>query len=165
MDNSDSAPALTFPNVPDDFCPTGDWQNVFQAFIDEVLSNGTILVPGLGDVTPAQITSINDQLQSQQNQINSLDTRVDALEETKVVTVRTGVTSITTADTSYTITFPALPSTNYGVVLTPRGNATTADAGKYILDDTGQTTTGFVLIVRGNPAAITSIRWTAIHTE
>ena len=165
MDNQSSSPAITFPNVPDDFCPAGNWQNVFQTFIDEVLSNGTILVPGLGDVTPAQIVSINTQLQSQQNEIDALDTRVDALDAIKVVTVRTGVTSITAANTSYTITFPELPSTNYGVVLTPRGNATTADAGKYILDDTGQTTTGFVLIVRENPAAITSIRWTAIHTE
>ena len=165
MDNQDSSPALTFPNVPDDFCPAGNWQNVFQAFIDEVLSNGTILVPGLGDVTPAQITTINSQLQSQQTQITSLDTRVDTLEAIKIVTVRTGVVSITAADTSYTISMSALPSTSYGVVLTPRGNATTADAGKYILDDTGQTTTGFVIIVRGNPASITSIRWTAIHTE
>jgi hypothetical protein len=165
MDNSDSSPALIFPNVPDDFCPTGNWQNVFQVFIDEVLSNGTINVPGLGDVTPSQITAINAELQSHQNQIDVLDTRVDVLEEAKVVTVRTGVTSITSANTSYTITFAALPSANYGVVLTPRGNATTADAGKYILDDTGQTTTGFVLIVRESPAAITSIRWTVIHTE
>jgi hypothetical protein len=165
MDNADSSPAITFPNVPDDFCPTGNWQNVFQVFIDEVLSNGTILVPGLGDVTPAQITTINSQLQAQQNEIDALDTRVDTLEAVKVVTVRTGVVSITTADTSYTVSMSALPSTNYGVVLTPRGNATTADAGKYILDDTGQTTTGFVIIVRGNPSAITSIRWTAIHTE
>jgi len=165
MDNQDSSPALTFPNVPDDFCPAGNWQNVFQAFIDEVLSNGTILVPGLGDVTPAQITTINSQLQSQQTQITSLDTRVDTLEAIKIVTVRTGIVSITTADTSYTISMSALPSTSYGVVLTPRGNATTSDAGKYILDDTGQTTTGFIIIVRGNPAAITSIRWTAIHTE
>ena len=46
MDNADSSPAITFPNVPDDFCPTGNWQNVFQVFIQHVLSNGTILVPG-----------------------------------------------------------------------------------------------------------------------
>ena len=161
MDNSDSSPALTFPNVPDDFCPTGNWQNVFQAFIDEVLSNGTINVPGLGDVTPAQITAINTELQSQQNQIDSLDTRVDALEG-DLVRVRTGTAGIPAGDSTEAISFSSLPSANYGVSIQPVGTATSAAAGKYILA-TGQTTTGFTIRINDNPSTVTALRWTAIH--
>jgi hypothetical protein len=161
MDNSDSSPALTFPNVPDDFCPTGNWQNVFQTFIDEVLSNGTINVPGLGDVTPAQITAINTELQSQQNQIDALDTRVDALEG-DLVRVRTGVAGIPAGDSTEAISFSSLPSANYGVSIQPVGTATSAAAGKYILA-TGQTTTGFTIRINDNPSTVTSLRWTAIH--
>ena len=79
MDNTDSSPAITFPNVPDDFCPTGNWQNVFQEFIDSVLVNGTINVPGLGDVTPQQITQINQTLADQQNQISANTTNITNL--------------------------------------------------------------------------------------
>jgi hypothetical protein len=161
MDNSDSSPAITFPNVPDDFCPTGNWQNVFQAFIDEVLSNGTINVPGLGDVTPAQITAINTELQSQQNQIDALDTRVDALEG-DLVRVRTGTAGIPAGDSTEAISFSSLPSANYGVSIQPVGTATGAAAGKYILA-TGQTTTGFTIRINDNPSTVTTLRWTAIH--
>jgi hypothetical protein len=28
MDNQSTSPQLIFPNVPDDFCPTGDWSEV-----------------------------------------------------------------------------------------------------------------------------------------
>lgn len=166
MDNSDSSPALTFPNVPDDFCPTGDWQNVFQAFIDEVLSNGTILVPGLGDVTPAQIASINDQLQSQQNQINSLDTRVDALEP--AVKARYGtLTSVVTGDSVRTVSFAALPSANYGISITPICNATilAQPTPLFSLVSGSKTTTGFSIRIENNIAEITSVDWMAVHTS
>jgi hypothetical protein len=72
MDNQASSPQIIFPNVPDDFCPSGNWTQVLQAFIDEVLINGAINVPGLGNVTPAEITDINNELLSLQNQIDAL---------------------------------------------------------------------------------------------
>jgi hypothetical protein len=164
MDNESSSPQLLFPNVPDDFCPSGNWQEVLQQFIDIVLNNGTINVPGLGDVTPEQIQQINGQLASQQNEITALDTRVDALEAVPKVTVRTGVTAIGGAGPlSLNISFAALPSADYGVSIQPIGTATSAAAGKYILQ-TGQTTTGFTILVDNNPATVTELRWTAIHT-
>jgi hypothetical protein len=164
MDNESSSPQLLFPNVPDDFCPSGNWQEVLQQFIDTVLNNGTINVPGLGDVTPAEIQSINNQLASQQNEIDALETRVDDLEDRKIVTIRTGVASITAGNSTENITFTALPSASYGVVITPVGTSTTAAAGKYILQS-GQTTTGFSILINDNPATVTAIRWTAIHTN
>jgi len=165
MDNTDSSPALTFPNVPDDFCPAGNWQNVFQTFIDEVLSNGTINVPGLGNVTPAQIAQINETLAAQQNQIGALDTRVDALEP--AVKVRYGtLTGISSGDTtSIGVTFSsALPSAIYGISLTPiYGSGTPLTTPLYTIIT--QNTAGFTVRVDNNIAEITSLNWMAVHTS
>ena len=165
MDNADSSPALTFPNVPDDFCPTGNWQNVFQAFIDEVLSNGTILVPGLGDVTPQQITQINQTLANQQNEIDALTTRVTALEP--AVKARYGtLTGIAAGDTtSIGITFSSpLPSAVYGISLTPiYASGTPLTTPLYTI--VSQNTAGFTIRVDNNIAEITSLNWMAVHTS
>jgi hypothetical protein len=192
MDNESSSPQIQFPNVPDDFCPTGNWQEVLQQFIDIVLSNGTINVPGLGDVTPAQIQTINAELASQQNQINALDTqldaidtqvttlntqvstlntqvttldtRVDALELIPVVTIRTSTVAVPAGNSTQVVNFSALPGANYGVSIIPVGTSTSrANMGSYVLL-AGQTTTQFSIAVEDNPATVTSLRWTAIHT-
>ena len=171
MDNQDSSPALTFPNVPDDFCPAGNWQNVFQTFIDEVLSNGTINVPGLGNVTPAQIAQINETLASQQNQISAnttnianLTTQVNAI---PVVKVRYGtLTGISSGDTtSIGVTFSsALPSAIYGISLTPiYGSGTPLTTPLYTIIT--QNTAGFTVRVDNNIAEITSLNWMAVHTS
>jgi hypothetical protein len=164
MDNADSNPALTFPNVPDDFCPIGNWQNVFQSFIDEVLSNGTILVPGLGDVTPQQITQINQTLANQQNEIDALEVRVTALEP--AVKVRSGVvTGVIPLDSTPTVTFAALPDANYSVSITPVCNGTIGGHATplFSLNAGSKTTTGFSIRIENNIAEITSIEWMAIH--
>jgi hypothetical protein len=166
MDNADSAPAITFPNVPDDFCPTGNWQNVFQAFIDEVLTNGTILVPGLGDVTPQQIAQINQDLANQQNEIDALETRVTALEP--AVKVRRGIViGVPALDSIQTVSFAALPNVNYAVSITPvcAGTIGVSPTPLFALNDASKTTTGFSIRVENNISNITSIEWMAVHTS
>jgi hypothetical protein len=171
MDNQDSSPALTFPNVPDDFCPAGNWQNVFQTFIDEVLSNGTINVPGLGDVTPSQIAQINEDLADQQTQITALDTRVDVLEVTvatiPTVKVRYGTqTGIAAGDTtSIGVTFSSpLPTAVYGISLTPiYGSGTPLTTPLYTI--ISQNASGFTFRVDNNIAEITSLNWMAVHSS
>jgi hypothetical protein len=172
MDNQSSSPALTFPNVPDDFCPTGNWQNVFQVFIDEVLTNGTINVPGLGDVTPSQINQINEELADQQNEINALDTRVDTLETTvasiQAVKVRNGtITGVPTLDSIQTVSFAVLPSTNYGISITPICNGTilAQPTPLFALVNGSKTATGFSIRIENNIAEITSVDWMAVHTS
>jgi len=171
MDNNDSSPAITFPNVPDDFCPSGNWQNVFQVFIDEVLSNGTILVPGLGDVTPQQITQINEDLADQQTQISAnatnitnLTTQVNAI---PVVVIRQGtVTGVVTGDSIIPINFPALPTNSYVIGLTPHVSGTVGSSGHPtigILQGT-KVTNGFSIIVENNISEITQIDWVAIYS-
>jgi outer membrane murein-binding lipoprotein Lpp len=142
-------------------------------------------VPGLGDVTPAQIQTINAELASQQNQINALDTRVDtldtqvttlntqvttldtrvdALELIPVVTIRTSTVAVPAGNSTQVVNFSALPGANYGVSIIPVGTSTSrANMGSYVLL-AGQTTTQFSIAVEDNPNTVTSLRWTAIHT-
>lgn len=175
MDNQSSSPALIFPNVPIDFCPTGNWSEILQEFIDVVLVNGTINVPGLGDVTPEQIAQIQEDLADQQNQIDALeaqdiaiDLRIDALEANPVVKVRYGtITTVVTGDSIRTVSFAALPSTTYGVSITPICNATIGASATplFALVDASKTTTGFSIRIENNISQITSIDWMAIHTS
>jgi hypothetical protein len=165
MDNQSTSPQLIFPNVPDDFCPVGNWSEVLQQFIDTVLANGTINVPGLGDVTPAEITAINNQLATQQLEIDALEVRATSLEARPTITVRTGLIAVGSGSSSLNVTFAALPDADYGISIVPVGTATTrANMGSYVLQ-TGQTTTGFTILVEDNPTSVTNLRWTAIHTS
>ncbi len=175
MDNQSSSPALIFPNVPIDFCPTGNWSEILQEFIDVVLVNGTINVPGLGDVTPEQITQIQEDLADQQNQIDALeaqdtaiDLRIDALEANPVVKARYGtITSVVTGDSIRTVTFAELPSTTYGVSITPICDATILlqPTPLFSLSAGSKTTTGFSIRIENNIAEITSVEWMAVHTS
>ncbi len=175
MDNQDSSPALTFPNVPIDFCPTGNWSEILQEFIDVVLVNGTINVPGLGDVTPEQIAQIEEDLADQQNQIDALeaegtalDLRIDALEANPVVKVRYGtISSIPTGDSIQTVSFTGLPTATYGVSITPICGATISaqPTPLFSLSTGSKTTTGFSIRIENNIAEITSVDWMAVHTS
>lgn len=165
MDNQDSSPAIIFPNVPIDFCPSGNWSEILQQFIDTVLSNGTINIPGLGDVTPEEIAAINLELTNQQNEIDALDTRVTELEDNSI---RFGtITGVATGDSVRTVTFTALPSVNYGISITPIASATIGAQATplFALNGASKTTTGFSIRIENNIAEITSVDWMAVHTS
>ena len=157
MDNQDSSPALIFPSVPDDFCPSGNWTQVFQQFSDVVLASGTVNIPGLSDVTPQQIQTINAYLQSLQDQVNVLAT----------TQVRQGIiTGLVTGDQTITITFAtAMPSDNYTVCFTPHTNAGgSASAPIFAVQTGSQTITGFTVFIDQNVATVTTVDWVAIHS-
>ena len=157
MDNQDSSPALIFPSVPDDFCPVGNWTQVFQQFSDIVLASGTVNIPGLSDVTPQQIQTINAYLQSLQDQVNVLAT----------TQVRQGtITGLTAPDSTVTITFAtAMPSDNYTVAFTPVTNAGgSASAPIFAVQTGSQTISGFTVFIDNNVASITTLDWVAIHS-
>jgi len=171
MDNQDSNPQIIFPNVPDDFCPSGDWRNIFQTFIDTVLANGTVNIPDLSDLSPeaiAQLTTDVANLQTEVNDIQAdivtIEANITSLLARPIITVRTGLISVTAGNSTLNVTFAALPTATYGISITPVGTATSVAAGKYILQ-TGQTTTGFTILVNDNPATVTQLQWTATHTN
>jgi hypothetical protein len=168
MDNQSTSPQIIFPNVPDDFCPSGNWTEVFQQFIETVLANGTIDVPGLGDVTPAQIQTINGELASLQNEVDALDTRVDELEEVKIQ--RGIVTGVGSGDQIESVTFStAFTNSNYSVALTPiipsaSGGIGTNSPTIGIRQGT-KSSAGFSISIQNNGSGteqITSIEWMAI---
>jgi hypothetical protein len=157
MDNQDSSPALIFPSVPDDFCPSGNWTQIFQQFSDVVLASGTVNIPGLSDVTPQQIQTINAYLQSLQDQVNVLAT----------TQVRQGIiTGLVAGDQTITITFAtAMPSDNYTVAFTPVTNTGGATQAPIFAIQTGsQTITGFTVFIDQNVATVTQVDWVAIHS-
>jgi hypothetical protein len=165
VDNQDSSPAIIFPNVPIDFCPTGNWSEILQQFIDTVLANGTINIPGLGDVTPEEIAAINTQLANQQNEIDALETRVTEIEDNSL---RFGtISGVATGDSVRTVTFAALPSTNYGVSITPVCSATIGIQATplFALNGGSKTTTGFSIRIENNIAEITSLDWMVVHSS
>ena len=155
MDNQTSSPQLVFPSVPDDFCPAGNWTDVLQQFIDEVLSNGTINVPGLGDVTPTEIQTINAQLVSLQNQI-------DAMPD---ITIKSGQTAVTSTDAQYTVSFTtSMADTSYSVALTPVTASGTNPTARCYLVNGSKTTGGFSFMVESAEVHTTFVEWTAMHT-
>lgn len=155
MDNQTSSPQLVFPSVPDDFCPAGNWTDVLQQFIDEVLSNGTINVPGLGDVTPTEIQTINAQLVSLQNQI-------DAMPD---ITIKSGQTAVTSTDAQYNVSFTtSMANTSYSVALTPVTASGTNPTARCYLVNGSKTTGGFAFMVESAEVHTTFVEWTAMHT-
>lgn len=163
MDNQDSSPQLIFPNVPDDFCPTGTWTDVLQSFIDQVLANGTINVPGLGDVTPQQIQDLQAKDQDLQNQITATNKRIDDLPT--IQKIFRGETAVGSSDATYTIALPeTLASNIYSVILTPIATeAGTATARVYEVTSS-RTTSQFKFIVRSAENVTTLVAWTVIYT-
>jgi hypothetical protein len=158
MDNQDSSPSLIFPSVPDDFCPVGNWTQVFQQFSDLVLASGTVNIPGLADVTPQQIDTLNQAVQA-------LQLRVTELEKTQV---RQGIISgLIVGDQTISITFvTAMPSDNYTVCFTPNSNAGGATQAPIFAVQTGsQTSSGFTVFIDNNVATVTQVDWVAIHSN
>ena len=120
-------------------------------------------MPGLGDVTPAEINQINETLADQQNQIDALEENVGPL-----VTVRYGNITISTGDTaSVGVTFSSeMPSAEYHVSLTPiYSTGSPASAPLFSVVSGSKTVSGFTIRIDNNIASITSLDWMAIHTE
>jgi len=158
MDNQDSSPSIIFPNVPDDFCPTGNWADVLQEFIDQVLANGTINVPGLGDVTPEEITEINATLADLQNQIDAIEDNFNIRKGT--------ITGVPAGDSIQTVSFAAFTTNEFYAGITPHCNATigTSATPLFAIVEGSKTTTGFNIRVENNISQITQIDWVAIYS-
>lgn len=109
MDNLQSSPQIQVPNVPADFCPKGDLRYIFQQFVDIVLKNATLSIPGIGDVTPGQIAEIENELASLQNQIDA-----------NTLLFRYGEFDVTNGDNAFSVTFASeesMPSGDYAIGL------------------------------------------------
>jgi len=139
MQNQSSPAQLLFPTVPANYCPEGRWSDIFNSFIQLYLNNGTVNIPGLNQVTPAQIATIQQNILNLQNEYNAL-----------AINTRTGsITSPATGFQTQTVTFTTpMPNNTYtiNVVFVNDGTATTAPASFWSLVAGSKTTTGFSFV-------------------
>ena len=118
-------------------------------------------MPGLGDVTPAEIANINQDIQNLQNQVDALDS----------IQIRRGVlTGIGSGDSTQPITFDNdMPDNGYTVSLTAilqSSPITSASPNIFLLNGT-KATDGFTVAIENNGGStptITSIEWLAIYS-
>jgi len=153
MQNQSSPAQLLFPTVPNSFCPSGDWASIFNSFITLYLNNGTVNIPGLGQVTPQQIQTINQNIQNIQNTLNAYSGY-------------TGNQTITTATTAQTFTLTwatAFPNTNYQIIVNFLATAGTGASGStgplWSVVAGSQTTTSVKVWVYNNNSDIASFNW------
>lgn len=158
--------------MPDDFCPSGDWRNIFQTFIDTVLLNGTVNIPDLSEISLeaiAQLTTDVNNLQVEvtdiQADISTINGNIATLTTRPVVTVKANQTAVGSADQQYTVVFSsAMPSTNYSVALTPVSATATNPTARIYLVNGSKTVNSFQFMVEAAETHTTFVEWTAIHT-
>jgi len=147
MNNQSSPAQLLFPTVPPNYCPEGKWSDILNSFITLYLNNGTVNIPFLNQVTPEQITSLQQSILTIQNQLNA-------------VNYQSGVQTIQALGTAQTfnITIPsAMANANYQITgyFTPSAGTSTSASSWGVVNGSA-TTTGFTIWVF-NPAANTAI--------
>jgi hypothetical protein len=73
MNNQSSPAQLLFPTVPSNYCPEGRWSDILNSFIQLYLNNGTVNIPFLNEVTPQQITELQQNILTIQNQLDAVN--------------------------------------------------------------------------------------------
>ena len=154
MQNQSSPAQLLFPVVPSNYCPEGKWSDILNSFIQLYLNNGTVNIPGLGQVTPQQIATINKNIQNLQNEYDALTSNI-----------RSGsIPSPATGTLVTPITFSTpMPNANYQIyiefVSSTSGNTGSTPQMWTIVGGT-KLATGFSLRVDTTAGdAITAINW------
>jgi len=155
MNNQSSPAQLLFPTVPANYCPEGRWSDIFNSFIQLYLNNGTVNIPGLGEVTPFEIATINQELLDLQNQYDALTSNVRSGTITSISNGAAFVTPI--------VFSTPMPTANYQIYVefVSTTTASTGDAPQYWSIVTGtKTATGFSLRTQMSTAsAISAINW------
>lgn len=155
MQNQSSPVQILSPIIPKSWCPEGTWSDVFNSYNQLFLNNSTINIPFLNEVTPQQITSLQQSILTIQNTLDA-------------VTPQTGtISTITNGLGTYIVTFPtAMPNANYTINITFVATATpTAADMNWSLATGTQTTTGFTFYSNINTTTekITQIIWSVAN--
>jgi len=147
MQNQSSPAQLLFPTVPSSYCPEGKWSDILNSFITLYLNNGTVNIPFLNEVTPQQITSLQQGILTISNKLNAV----------KYQSGTQAISASASAQT-FTITMPiAMPNANYQITgyFTPTAGTSTTTSSWGVIN--GFTTTASFKIWVFNPAANTDI--------
>jgi len=157
MDNQSSPVQILSPTIPNSWCPSGDWADIFNSYNQLYLNNSTVNIPYLNEVTPQQIQTIQQNILTIQNQLDSVNSQKGT------VTLTAATTSGTPVTTNVAVTLPqAINSANYnisGYFVVPSSSFTdTATATWGVITGT-ITTTGFSLWFSNANKQITSFTW------
>lgn len=96
---------LIVPMIPPGVCFQGTTTEILNQYGQQIIGQALIDVPGLGDVTPAQILALQEEDIRLQNEIDALS-----------IDVRSGTIPITTGDNNIPIVFVTpLPDANYSI--------------------------------------------------
>jgi hypothetical protein len=156
MNNQSSPAQLLFPTIPASYCPEGKWSDIFNSFIQLYLNNGTVNIPFLNQVSPQQITELQQSLLTIQNTLDA-------------VTPQTGtITSLASAGTlgTYVVTFPtAMPDANYTINISFVATATPTTANmSWSLLSGSKTNTGFTFYsLRASTDNVSQIIWSVAN--
>jgi len=149
MNNQSSPAQLLFPTVPANYCPEGKWSDVLNSFITLYLNNGTVNIPFLNEVTPQQITTLQQNVLSIQNQLDA-------------VSYQTGsITSITTGIGTYVVSFPtSMPTSAYQIDIYFNATAIPTALPAWSISAGTKATTGFTFFSNcPSGSNVTSIVW------
>jgi len=149
VQNQASPVEILSPTIPANWCPSGSWSDVFNNYQTLFLNNSTVNIPGLGLVTPEQIATINQNIQTLQNEYNAL-----------AVNVRSGTISSPIAGLNLVTFGSAMPNTNYIITayFVSASGTTAVPASPWSIIDGSQATTGFSILL---PAVTnyTKVNW------
>jgi len=152
MNNQSSPVQILSPVIPNSWCPAGSFADIFNSYNQLYLNNSTINIPFLNEVTPQQITDLQQSILTINNQLNAVNY------QSGVVTISASASAQT-----FTITIPTAMSTSgYQITgfFTPTARTSTTTSSWGVVNGT-QTTTIFKIWVF-NPVAnsdITTFTW------
>jgi len=157
MQNQSSPVQILSPIIPSSWCPSGSFADIFNSYNQLYLNNSTINIPFLNEVTPQQITAIQQSILTLQNQLSAVNWQSGS------VTVTAATTSGTPVTTTVAITLPKpINSANYnisGYFNAPSSSFTDTGAATWGVVNGTQTTTGFSIWVSNANKQITSFTW------
>jgi len=157
MQNQSSPVQILSPVIPSSWCPSGSFADIFNSYNQLYLNNSTINIPFLNEVTPQQITAIQQSILTIQNQLSAVNW------QSGNITVTAATTSGTPVTTTVEVTLPtAINSANYnisGYFNVPSTSFTDTGAATWGVVTGTQTTTGFSIWVSNANKLITSFTW------
>jgi len=150
MNNQSSPVQILSPVIPSSWCPSGSFADIFNSYNQLYLNNSTINIPFLNEVTPQQITALQQSILTITNQLNA-------------VNYQSGTQTITASNSAqtFTITIPtAMANSSYQIsgYFTPTAGTANASASWGIVTGS-QTSTQFKIWILSNNSDITSFTW------
>lgn len=155
MQNQSSPVQILSPVIPNSWCPSGSFADIFNSYNQLYLNNSTINIPFLNEVTPQQITAIQQSILTIQNQFGAVDW------QSNIVSVTPATTSGTAIITNATITLTTpVNSANYNISGYFNMSSAPTDKGMATWGIVGTpTTSSFTLWFSNANTAISSFTW------